>query len=261
MDFDVKDSDATVTVPLRSQVPVHFNPADLEGIHCKPSASPEWMAPFDIRNVGKLYLRSLDGENKLFRVGRSIRNPNYFITISATESWPIILQNHTGFEVTFRQKNVEKLYRIAPHSEAKYSWDQPIFTEKRLVLVLESKEHTLDLAEIGRKLHFKVKDGMDKSWTIDLAIKAHGPAVLVELQDRYHSLDVSSKESLQLAEAAAYTENIQNVILLKFSAIAVSLIGRNLEVGVYSCYLAADRDHLSRNFSSCTQRGWRFGMP
>lgn len=103
-DFDVKASDSAITVPAKSQVPVHFNPADFEAVYCKTSSSPNWMAPFDIRNVGKLFLRTPDEETRLFRIGRSIRTPNYFITISLSESWPFILRNSTRFEVSFRQK-------------------------------------------------------------------------------------------------------------------------------------------------------------
>lgn len=66
-----------------------------------------------------------------------------------------------------------------------YAWDQPSFADKQLLLKIESKEFVLDVLEIGKKSHFKVKSVAGESSYLDLEVKAQGPAVLILLKDRF----------------------------------------------------------------------------
>lgn len=44
-----------------------------------------------------------------------------------------------------------------PEQSIKYSWDQPGFTDKHLLMIIENKEFQLDLTEIGKRANFKIK--------------------------------------------------------------------------------------------------------
>lgn len=61
-----------------------------------------------------------------------------------------------------------------------------------MILRLENKEFILDVLEIGKKSHFKVKSEAGESLYLDLEVKAQGPAVLILLKDRFASTETLS---------------------------------------------------------------------
>lgn len=104
-DLIISDSHSQFTIASKSQAPIHINPSNIECIKINSvmGSKDQWSAPFDIRNTGKVYVRD-ESKDRLFRVGRNISSPSFFITLSLTDSWPYILQNQSSLSIEFSQK-------------------------------------------------------------------------------------------------------------------------------------------------------------
>lgn len=91
-----------------------------------------------------------------------------------------------------------------------YAWDQPSFADKQLLIKIESKEFVLDVLEIGKKSHFKVKSEAGESVYLDLEVKAQGPAVLILLKNRFAPpealLDTESGEQVRVYLVALFVD-------------------------------------------------------
>ena len=187
--------------------------------------NPNWSASFDIKNAGKIYLRE-DRLGRLFRVARVVQSPNLFVSFSLTDSWPFTFRNQSSHPIVLMQKNVEREYPCLPGKELKYSWDQPSFSDKRMLMFIAGKESSLDLTEVGKRSTVRVKKDDGTAIEVDLAIKAEGPMVVIQLRDR-KTKGAAQKEDG--AEKQDYVESFQNVILVRLPYIAISLIGTALE--------------------------------
>jgi hypothetical protein len=110
----------------------------------------------------------------------------------------------------------------------KYAWNQPSFSDKLAILTMETKEFSVDLAEIGKKSHFKLKDLEGRSEFVDIEIKAEGPLVVILVSDRVRR----SSDVADLLESGndGYVEVFTNVTLVRIPHISISLIGSDLEV-------------------------------
>lgn len=104
-DLIISDSHNQFTITSKSQAPIHINPSNIECIKINSimGSKDQWSASFDIKNTGKVYVRD-EGKGRLFRVGRNITSPSFFITLSLTDSWPYILQNQSSLLIEFSQK-------------------------------------------------------------------------------------------------------------------------------------------------------------
>lgn len=250
--LELSDSHTIYTIPPKSQIPFNVDPSNIENIMVRregEGGEEPWMAPFDIRNVGSLFLRPgvhatgsatvnppSSAKSGLIRVGRSVRTPSYYLTFAFTESWPFVLRNRSTVPIKVHQRNVEQVsYTCDPHAELNYTWDQPNFNDKRLVLsVGESKELMLDLAEIGKKSRVKVKRNGQVLTVLDVEIKAQGPAVLVLVVERRSLVGAMSEatnedEVVATGTGGTFSDTFQSVILLRIPHIAVSLLSRDLE--------------------------------
>jgi vacuolar protein sorting-associated protein 13A/C len=221
----ISDSETVYSLAPGAQVPVHFNPSNTETINVRLTSNPDWSSSFDIKNAGKIYLRE-SKLKQLFRVARVIQSPNLFISFSLTDSWPFTFRNQSSSDITIQQKNVDQQYSCPTKSELKYSWDQPSFSDKRLIMTVNGKEFNIDLSEVGKKTNLKVKPGEGPGMSLNLEIKAEGPMVVVLIKDRKSKDSEGEDATLQQQE---YVESFQDVILVRLPFIAVSLIGSELE--------------------------------
>jgi len=205
-----------------------------------------------VKNAGKIYVRD-DVNNRLFRVGRAIKSPSYFIAFSLTDSWPYVIRNNSSFTVSFRQKNVDLTRTCAPKSQTNYSWDQPSFSDKYLLMKIENKEYIVDVLEIGKKSQFKVKKECGDSFYVSLEVKAQGPAVVILFKD-YQSASTTAMEADQseveetnddASSGTCYIEVLQSVVLAKLPYIALSLVGHDLKVQlIVFVYIYIFHQHL-----------------
>lgn len=115
-DLIISDSHSQFKLASKSQVPIHIDPSNIEciKINSVTGSRDQWSAPFDIRNTGKAYVRD-EGKDRLFRVGRNIVSPSFFVTLSLTDSWPYILRNQSSIPVSFSQK-VAMLHNLLAHN-------------------------------------------------------------------------------------------------------------------------------------------------
>lgn len=91
------------------QLPFSINPANFDNLLIRKSKSNIFSAPFDIRSMGKMWVRYDDSlveesERTLYRVGKVLKSPNIFISFTETKSWPYLIQNSTDISVTVNQK-------------------------------------------------------------------------------------------------------------------------------------------------------------
>ncbi|MBW0562583.1 hypothetical protein O181_102298 [Austropuccinia psidii MF-1] len=97
-----------------------------------------WLKPFQIQDVGKVYVRVEDLLNSetLVHVEILLQGPSIFIKLNVNaDKWPFLIRNksscvlHFGHTVINRsQKNnygIIRLYKSQPDSEMSYAWDEP----------------------------------------------------------------------------------------------------------------------------------------
>lgn len=194
----MKAEETSFSIPSKSQSPIHLNPANLDQITIKSSDAKEFSTRFDIKNVGSIYVRE-DSMDRLLRIGRTLQSPSLYVSISETKSWPFQIRNLSTKEVKFHQKDVsDKQYTCLAKSNICYSWDDLSFKQKTLVMSIDDKETSLDLSEIGHRSHMKFKDASGRSNFVDIKIKADGPAVIVEIHDRFASETEVMREDEQV---------------------------------------------------------------
>ena len=231
-DLTVGDSSSQLMIPSKSQLPIQIDPSNIECIMIKSgnSRDEDWSAPFDVKNTGKVYVRD-DPKNQLFRVGRAIRSPSFFITLTVTDSWPYIIRNQSSLPLTFRQRNVDTSHECPAKSQVNYAWDQPSFNEKQLLLTMEEKEVVLDAFEIGKRNRFKIKSAAGTIYQIELEVKAQGPVVVIELRDRYSTDTALSETSAEgdRQNESEYAEVFDSVILARIPSIIISLVSGGMK--------------------------------
>ncbi|MBW0584628.1 hypothetical protein O181_124343, partial [Austropuccinia psidii MF-1] len=108
-----------------------------------------WSKPFQIQDVGKVYVRVEDLLNSetLVHVEILLQGPSIFIKLNVNaDKWPFLICNksscvlHFGHTVINRsQKNnygIIRLYESQPDSEMSYAWDEPAAGLESLIRVI-----------------------------------------------------------------------------------------------------------------------------
>ncbi|QPG76144.1 hypothetical protein FOA43_003530 [Brettanomyces nanus] len=157
-----------------------------------------WSAPFNINDVGELYVRvkRLDSvAHRLLRVVISTENASIFINImDAKDLWPYSIRNFSDFEFLVYQSDPNMsidgtrssrdpfkptFYKVPPKSAMPYAWDYPAAEVKELVLRCGNRERFVQLAEIGTlypmKLSQNISTSTERPSIVDLNVVAEGP--------------------------------------------------------------------------------------
>ncbi|MBW0565243.1 hypothetical protein O181_104958, partial [Austropuccinia psidii MF-1] len=108
-----------------------------------------WSKPFQIQDVGKVYVRVADPLNSetLVHVEILLQGPSIFIKLNVNaDKWPFLIRNksscvlHFGQTVINRsQKNnygIIRLYESQPDTEISYAWDEPAAGLESLIRVI-----------------------------------------------------------------------------------------------------------------------------
>jgi vacuolar protein sorting-associated protein 13A/C len=144
-----------------------------------PGSNNPWSSPFNINDLGKVYIRlyRADGEMILVRAEILLEGATIFISLyQETGKWPYQIRNYTGVPVKVYQRPPDlddhhfeseeyhrrfttKQYIIPPGSMMDYAWDYPSLPIKFLVLNVSHREREIDLQAIGPLVPIKYPVG------------------------------------------------------------------------------------------------------
>ncbi|KAG8963047.1 hypothetical protein FRC03_003482 [Tulasnella sp. 419] len=242
-----------------TEVPIHaFQPGRDPSLSLKyPGVGSEWSAPINLQHVGVIHVRmSKEGQSKpdLARVEISIALSTIWVVVKKeTGPWPFSIENQSDYLVSFfqvddRPTNPNISYIVQPHHVLPYSWDAPAAGEKRLNLVLEGQNRTVDVMEIGDLVPFKFQTNRG-SKVVSLDVRADGATQIlcisnyVEDMSLYKrrprstegSLSRSNTLSSQAETFEAVTEEITPSLSVNidFEGIGISLVNKRMVEVVY----------------------------
>lgn len=149
-----------------------------------------WSAPFNIDNIGKVYVRvSQPEEQLLLRLEVQISGPSIFLRVfPMLGPWPYLLRNETEHTVAFMQTTEgthdPKRYVLKPRSKMKYAWDYPAEQEKSLCLQINGTERVVNILEIGSLLPFRFgAQGESRGGVVSLDVRADGETHTLVISD------------------------------------------------------------------------------
>ncbi|KAF9185293.1 hypothetical protein BGZ51_009186 [Haplosporangium sp. Z 767] len=174
-----------------------------------PGVTSRWTAPFNIDEMGKMYVTILrsDGKVELIRVHVMMEVATVFIVLNKEEGrWPYRIDNKSSWDISFSQHSTSrsdsasssassfsssapKVYKLKAGETMAYSWDLPSMKEKALVLSVNGREREVSLQEIGSLVPFKFPAG-DTMSILSIDVIAEGPTQVLVLAD------YDSKQSL-----------------------------------------------------------------
>lgn len=263
-DLQIKDPSSSnlLVVDANSLQPLHFLrrseqqqlSASFQGL------SSVWSAPFNIDNIGRIYLRMYqhDVGYVLLKIDIVLENATLYLHIAkADKNWPFSIRNFTNHTFKFYQANpyvddggvelphhpkfTPVLYQIPPKSVMPYAWDYPAAPLKELVLNANGKERRIQLAEIGNLQPMKVLSTSNQpGGIVDLNVVADGPTQTLVMSDYDPSMSLykmntqmtSSQTSVSHTDNFSIQENegeIQYSVTVRFEGIGVSLINRRMQ--------------------------------
>ncbi|KAF5375265.1 hypothetical protein D9758_000284 [Tetrapyrgos nigripes] len=233
-----------------------------------PGLNAQWSPPICIENIGSIYFRlplSSDGAGKLslLRADVKIDGSTIFIHISASETWPFVIENDSDYSFSMCQmdsslaeeksktshSNVNPtrsrpVYALRPHSTVSYAWDFPAARDKKILLNVDNHRRFVDVMEIGVLMPFRFHEGK----TVALDVRADGPQQVLRITNynrersvykpkRSNTVSVarqdSTSSSVEQFEAVT-TENVPTFSFsLEFAGIGISLVNRKLVEVIY----------------------------
>ncbi|KAI8990033.1 hypothetical protein BDB01DRAFT_718047 [Pilobolus umbonatus] len=164
--------------------------------------SNTWSAPFNINDIGNVYIRlsnDFGKQDTLIRVAILLQDATIFIVLTKEldDNWPYLLVNKTDEDMSFYQEDPNTLrddynaiparnarmrrYQLPAHQSIPYSWDMPAIKEKNVILNINGRERPINLQEIGSLLPFRhaTREGLTAITSID--VKIHGSRRVLEL--------------------------------------------------------------------------------
>ena len=222
-------------------------------------SSSTWSAPFNIDNVGRIFLRMYqhDVGYVLLKVDIMLEDATLYLHIDkAGKNWPFSIRNFTDFTFKFYQANpyvddtgVELtqhpkffpiIYQIPPKSVMPYAWDYPAAPLKELVIDCNGRERRVQLADIGNLQPMKIHaTNTSPGGIIDLNVVADGPTQTLVLSPYDSSLSLyklnmnASQTSLasQVDQFSVQEDEgeISSSIIVRLEGIGVSLINRRMQ--------------------------------
>src|SRR5690606_33907311 len=115
---------------------------------------------------------------------------------------------------------------VPPHEESRFAWDMPNLPCKRLIIKALGKEKVVDIQEIGTCSPFSIKTDDGPSFKIGIEVKAKGPVIIVQFEDRKKNVDSPKLEDEEV-DVLDYSYTV-NLI-----GIGVAIIDQNLQEILY----------------------------
>lgn len=263
-DLQIRDSgsSALMTVGANSLAPLHFlrRSTQKQLVASFHGSTSSWSAPFNIDNVGRIYLRMYQHGTGyvLLKIDIMLEDATLFLHFEKVKkNWPYSIRNFTNHTFKFFQANpyvddagvelakhpqfVPIIYQIPPKSVMPYAWDYPAAPLKELVIDANGRERRVQLAEIGNLQPMKVPATHDSPGAIiDLNVVADGPTQTLVLSDYDPSISLykvnngNSSHSTLASQVDQFTiqedeGDISSSIIVKLEGIGVSLINRRMQ--------------------------------
>ena len=76
---------------------------------------------------------------------------------------PFRVDNYSGLEISFQQKNSKTRYTAPPAIGLPFVWDDPLDNSHEIQLFVENQQHSVDLSLIGHHKGWTVTSSMH-SW-------------------------------------------------------------------------------------------------
>lgn len=256
-EIQVRDpgSSNIVTVHSSSLQPLHFlkksNQKQL--ILCFQGSHSKWSSPFNIDNIGRVFLRTYQHGvgYVLLKIDVVLENASLYIHINKSDTnWPFAVRNFTDHSFQLFQANPyvddrgqelphhptfePVIYEIPPKSMMPYAWDYPAAPLKELVIKANGKERHVQLAEIGNLQPMKIHQTADRpGGIVDLNVVADGPTQTLVLSDYDPNISVykvmstaQSTEQFTIQEDEGETESS---ISIQLEGIGISIINRRMQ--------------------------------
>ena len=227
---------------------------------CFPGVNNQWSFPFNIDNVGTIYVKlAKRGERqKLIKVEIILEEATLFLHLSFEKNhWPFEMRNESNLEFTFYQVNPNVVeddedrtsgwrpikYRLPKRSIMPYAWDYPASKNKEIVLVCSGKERRVKLAEIGPQIPMRVpaEAGSGQNKAIEIEVKAQGPKQMLVLSDykpsqsiyKQTSASASSKSVDSGFEAKGVDSEVTFKAQLRLAGMGLSVVNSHMKELLY----------------------------
>lgn len=262
-DLQIRDPGSTsiLTVEANSSQPLNFlrRSTQKQLIASFHGSSSVWSSPFNIDNIGRIYLRMFQHGigYVLLKVDILLEDATLYLHIDkADKNWPFSIRNFTDYTFRFYQANpyvddtgVELaqhpqffpiVYQIPPKSVMPYAWDYPAAPLKELVIDCNGRDRRVQLAEIGNLPPMKILATQTSSGgIIDLNVVADGPTQTLVLSDydpsmSLYKVNANASQSSVASQVDQFSiqedeGNISSSIIVKLEGVGVSLINRRMQ--------------------------------
>lgn len=254
-------SSNVTTIKTGNLLPLHFmkSTSQKQLSLCFPGANNQWSSPFNISNVGTTHVKlAKSGQRqKLIRVEIILEAATLFLHLSVeTKHWPYSMRNESDIEFMFYQTNpnIEEgeqdksgwkpiRYRLPPRSIMPYAWDYSAAKTKELILIANSKERRIKLAEIGNLVPMKLPpaQGQKAQKIIDINIVADGPTQTLVLSNYKQSKSLYQQKSGHASQGSVATgfevkemdSEVTFKAQLRLAGIGISLVNKQLKELLY----------------------------
>ncbi|KAF7592654.1 hypothetical protein BBP40_012617 [Aspergillus hancockii] len=243
-------------------VPLHFlrQVAEKQLCLCFPGVNNQWSSPFNIADIGTVHVKlaKANQRQKLIKVDIIMENATLFAHFNLeTRNWPYSMRNESDMEFIFYQANpnVEDdeedrtngwrpiRYRLPARSIMPYAWDYPATKNKSLVLICNSKERHIKLAEIGNLIPMRIPPTRhgEHQKIIDINIVADGPSQTLVLSNFKASKSMYRQQRSQTSQSSLSTgfevkeldSDVNFKAQLRLGGIGISLINQNMRELLY----------------------------
>lgn len=266
-DLQIRDSGSAtlMTVEANSLQPLHFlrKSAQKQLVASFHGSSSTWSAPFNIDNVGRIFLRMYQHGvgYVLLKIDIILENATLYLHIEKVKkNWPFSIRNFTEHTFRFYQANPyvddagaelaqhpkfePVVYQIPPKSVMPYAWDYPAAPLKELVINANGKERHVQLAEIGNLQPMKVMASQNSpGGIVDLNVVADGPTQTLVLSDYDPSVSLYKVNTGSASQSKVDQFTIQEdegevsySIAVKLEGMGISLINKRLQELCYMTF-------------------------
>ncbi|ORX96417.1 hypothetical protein K493DRAFT_329607 [Basidiobolus meristosporus CBS 931.73] len=279
----LREPGSSVSIPLepKHRAPLHFvrQGEEKQLMINFPSFNKEWSAPFNIEDVGKIFIkiRKPGIRRDLVRVDIHLEGPTIFILFKKEEGkWPFRIENESGATILLYQpimplrelsspqpsptleRTKQIRYKLGSGDTMAYSWDYPASKQKSLVLNVNGFEREITLCEIGPliPLNYKTADGRG---IMAIDIVAEGPVIVVHLSKYDQSESIykpatpgTTNSSVQDAdfEVIDMDSIITFSLKIKLEGIGISFLNRHVREIIYSTFRGIELNYSDSTYQT-----------
>ena len=223
---------------------------------CFPGVNNQWSSPFDISNVGTVYIKvAKQGQRQqLIKVEIIMEDATLFLHLTVEKRhWPFTIRNESSTEFLFHQTNPNVIedeedrssgwrpirYKLPPRSIMPYAWDYPAAKNREMVLISGGKERRVKLAEIGNQIPMRIPGNRESSQTkiIDINVVAEGPTQTLVLSDYKPSKSLYKQKTGSTSRSTFEAKDVESEVTfkaqLRLAGFGVSLVNKNMRELLY----------------------------